>query len=177
MPEDKWYYSHGDNQVVGPISYAGLRALAASREITSDTLICREGSDAWIPFYQLTPAQPQPTALPSPAKPQSMASPSKQMTSEELLIGLAFAVFLAVVVCIYVSSTPQFSGTGGGRTTSAAFEETFALADREGRAFRYGQHPKPSTDSVFTAAEKMFPGDEERQKAWRSGFNHGYDNY
>ena len=72
-----WYYML-NNQRLGPVDEAAMRALLRSGAITIDTLVWTEGMTAWVRFGQcslaagmsLPPAAPAPIQMPAAAGPE-----------------------------------------------------------------------------------------------------------
>ena len=73
MNETRWYYLNDSNQVIGPITAAGLKALQTSGEISVETLICQKGTESWVLFSEVFPA-PLPARMePSPGLPMPLS--------------------------------------------------------------------------------------------------------
>jgi TPR repeat protein len=50
----KWYYLSKNNEVIGPVSETALGELKACGIIKNDTRICREGTEDWITFAEVS---------------------------------------------------------------------------------------------------------------------------
>lgn len=86
----KWYYRKNGNEV-GPVSGEDLQRLVATRQITSDDLIRRDGMENWIPASKVagllrpvkpkTPIANQRSPEPQPTEAQDHLSTSKDEPS------------------------------------------------------------------------------------------------
>ena len=78
--KDLRYFHTDGKEVFGPFESEGMLELEATGQITRDTLICVEGSDAWIKFSDTTLAV-SPSAMPQPPSTVMVLSPSLTATS------------------------------------------------------------------------------------------------
>ena len=53
MPNEQWWYINSSEEVVGPLPVPELKMLLIDQILSADSLICREGDDAWIPLGDL----------------------------------------------------------------------------------------------------------------------------
>lgn len=78
----KYYYLDAAEEVLGPFPLVELDALHKSGKITAVTKICEEGTQNWMPFYEIPrPAAPK-QKLPEAAE-MPKASQAKQVTERK----------------------------------------------------------------------------------------------
>jgi hypothetical protein len=78
MNEPKWYYFNGNNETIGPFSKAVLVELSQAGQINNETLVFKEGTQAWQPFGAAFTQPPEPEHLPpepEPLPPEPSPSP------------------------------------------------------------------------------------------------------
>lgn len=61
----EWYYVE-NNESVGPVQESDLRALSQQGKITAQTMVCRQGDTAWVPFAQAFAASSGAVAVADP---------------------------------------------------------------------------------------------------------------
>lgn len=117
MNETRWYYLNDSNQVIGPITAAGLKALQTSGEISVETLICQKGTESWVPFAQVFPAPPPVRAVPIPVvhkAPASASTPTtkpKPKTDLQAANGCAGCLGIIALLLIWIGVTVAFNTT------------------------------------------------------------------
>ena len=80
MNELRWYYLNDNNEVIGPVTVAGIKALRAGGEIAANTILRQEGTDSWIAYSHAFPSSPsaraaQPASPRQPTQSTSITSP------------------------------------------------------------------------------------------------------
>lgn len=90
-----WYWVE-NNERRGPVTDEALRALVASGRVGPETLVWREGFEAWTPWRQ---AQPEPVAVPPPdaAPPQRPEARPKPAAAVDpgATVAISSAAFIA----------------------------------------------------------------------------------
>jgi hypothetical protein len=72
MNEPKWYYFNGNNETIGPFSKAVLVELSQAGQISNETLVFKEGTEAWQPFGEAFSETPEPEPLPPEPEPEPL---------------------------------------------------------------------------------------------------------
>lgn len=82
----KWYYQKDGNEI-GPVSGEDLQRLVATRQITGDDLIRKDGIENWVPASKvaglLRPVKPKPT-IASEQSPKSQSTEAQEPSIGEL---------------------------------------------------------------------------------------------
>jgi hypothetical protein len=99
MSEALWFYFRDQQDVVGPLSAEGLKALAASNEISPETPVCREGTESWISYSEAFPPE---TPSISAANHEAVVSPEVRF----LVNGCAVAVIIVSLFLIAFYEPP-----------------------------------------------------------------------
>ena len=84
-----WYYLQ-DGEVKGPVSEETLGQLLAAEIVGSETLLCQEGSQDWIPLQECLPS------FQDARKPRRLAGKAKIAIVSLLFAGLALGVWLFI---------------------------------------------------------------------------------
>ncbi len=79
-----WYYAH-NNQAVGPLSSAQLKALADSGALAPTDLVLRAGSQKWVAARAVKGLFPTPPPPPCPATGPVIASRQQALTEAQVV--------------------------------------------------------------------------------------------
>ena len=165
-----YYYLDADGTTArGPFPKEDMWSLRKQGILNDETLVCYEGYDKWAAY----------NSYPELRNP-SLGAKKPSGVRVDYIAALVLAVIFGLFMLIKASNDSQiFDRRASGQVDkpSAAFEDTFQQASKVGRNFRVGNSPKPKWETLDEEARSRYPGDEERQKAWRSGWANGYDSY
>jgi hypothetical protein len=84
-----WYYLQ-DGKVEGPVPEKALGQLLADRIVSNSTLLCKEGSQDWIPLQKCL------LTFQSTKRPKRLTGKAKLSIASTLLIGLTFGIWLII---------------------------------------------------------------------------------
>ncbi len=116
MNEPKWYYFNANNETIGPFSKIVLIELSQAGQISNETLVFKEGTEAWQPFGEAFSEPPEPEPLPpepSPAPvvtsvPKYIAHRKKRDVGyKELTGGLVQMAAVSAVHALDSLNTPE----------------------------------------------------------------------
>ncbi len=104
---EEWHYSRGE-ELVGPVSPAQLRKLAASGQLSPDDLVWKEGMADWVQARKLKglfPAQPAADVPPPlPVSPVLPAAPPQSLLPMPIAPGFAWKEWSIGGKVIFVAS-------------------------------------------------------------------------
>ena len=118
QPDSLWYYLREQNQVVGPVTSNGLQALAATGEVSPETLICRENSEAWIPHSDAF----RPTAIPISASTSAPIADPNVANGASTRIAIILGVGILSFLYLFGSSHTPSSTTNRYKSSTAEGE-------------------------------------------------------
>jgi hypothetical protein len=170
-----WFYAAGDQQI-GPVSETAIKLKAEAGEINAESLVWKEGMNAWVPARQTTlreyfhpgtpPPLPQPPSslgpppgemapsespqVPPMPPPREIQAPSSRSGTRTRWILVGIATFLLVVggAVLYLMRNRQTT------KTSARVEETVFSLD-EGKALLASLETLPKDPEAFAQAAKV----------------------
>lgn len=127
MSDTRWYYVNDCEEVIGPVTAAGLSALFQSGEISRETFICQEGAESWILFPEVfavpLPKSPvPPAAVPVTAGPSftSLPKPTADAGAAKGCTGCLLAGVGLIVICIIIGALSDHSSPSSSSRTSDA---------------------------------------------------------
>ena len=118
QPDTLWYYLRDLNQVVGPITSNGLKALAATGEVSPETLICRESTEEWMPHSEAF----RPTAIPISASTSAPIADPNAANGATTRITIILGVGILSFLYLFGSSHTPSSTTTKYRSSVAEGE-------------------------------------------------------
>jgi GYF domain 2 len=98
MNEPKWYYFNANNETIGPFSKAVLVELSQAGQISNETLVFKEGTEAWQPFGAAFTQPPEPEHLPPEPEPEPLPPENGCL--------IKTAVIFVVLVVIVITNAP-----------------------------------------------------------------------
>jgi hypothetical protein len=106
----KYYYINSENNVCGPIDFDNIKKLFETKVITSETLICEEGKEEWIKFYEIKNNENENTNLSENEQNKMICSFDKSNRNLSMSMMQGY-VMIALLVLILLVSIFQKSNT------------------------------------------------------------------
>ena len=134
-----WLYSH-EGTTLGPCSFDELQALLTAGDITSETLVAKEGSEDWRPLSAHLP----PAKSAAPATPPPLTSKEKRDAVFGCLVMIVLVALLVVGVksCFFGQREIEYTGISYDQILSNGLGESFKMErveDMDGRRCYMGK--------------------------------------